>query len=126
MPEYEVVSLGCLGGALPDILRIVKLRYEPAPAYLKRAFFWASLFLLLSLGGGTAYLVHPDKVIEALSIGYSAPGILSKLLSNEEPPGRIGTKKLLQDAGPVRDYLAMIPWEIPNFFAPLQKWWAKG
>ena len=43
MPWYQIVALGCLGGAVPDVLRLISLRYEEAPSYLFRWFFWISL-----------------------------------------------------------------------------------
>jgi hypothetical protein len=83
MSELGIVGLGCLGGALPDVLRVVKLRHEPAPEYLKRWFFWISLVVLVALGGIVTFYVHPEKAIEALSVGFCAPAIVSKLLGSD-------------------------------------------
>lgn len=85
MSEIEVVGLGCLGGALPDILRAVKLRYQPAPQYLRRWFFWISLAVLVVMGGVVTHFVHPESAVAALSVGFSAPELLSKLLGAEVP-----------------------------------------
>ena len=79
---YQNALLGCAGGALPDILRLIAGRHGDAPSYLGSIYFWISLVLLIFLGGGAAHLLHPEQWISALAIGYSAPSVLSKLLSD--------------------------------------------
>src|SRR6185436_11386765 len=81
MTTVEIVLCGFAGGLLPDILRIVKSRYEGAPTYLRTAYFWFCLILLAGLGGLATYLVKPTALVEALAVGFSAPEILSRLLS---------------------------------------------
>jgi cell division protein FtsZ len=85
METLQVVALGCAGGALPDILRVIERRYDPAPDYLKRGFFWVSLGLLVGLGGSAAYFLSPTRVIDALAIGFSAPSLVSGLLGKKAP-----------------------------------------
>lgn len=87
MPVYEMVGFGCLGGILPDILRIIAARYEGPPKYLGKLFFWVSLLLLVILAGGTAFLVKPTGTIEALAVGFSAPEVISKLLGRQADRG---------------------------------------
>ena len=76
---------GCVGGALPDVLRLVEGRHGQVPAYLGSAYFWLSLVLLVALGGVAAIVLTgggPVEPIKALAIGYTAPSVVSKLLSN--------------------------------------------
>jgi hypothetical protein len=87
MPPYEMVGLSCVGGILPDVLRIIAARYDGPPQYLKKTFFWISLFLLVVLAGGTALLVKPTGTVEALAVGFGAPEIISKLLSRPADRG---------------------------------------
>ncbi len=85
MPPFDVpfIILGILGGALPDILRIIKTRHEKnLPTYLKSANFWLGFFLLLAIGGLAAWLLAAKDAKQALAFGFSAPEILSKLLAN--------------------------------------------
>ena len=83
MEWYEAVALGCAGGALPDVLRLVLARHDDPPHHLIPRPFWISAALLVSLGGLATYLVSPSSVVEALAVGFSAPAILSRLLSRE-------------------------------------------
>jgi hypothetical protein len=92
----EYIIYGCIGGLFPDILRIIKNRYEPSlPNYLKSGNFYLGLVLLILLGGFLVYLKAPEDIIEALAIGYSGPQIFSSLTasvlakkdSNEETRG---------------------------------------
>ena len=76
---------GCVGGALPDVLRLVEGRHGQVPAYLGSAYFWLSLVLLVALGGVAALVLAgggPVEPIKALAIGYTAPSVVSKLLSD--------------------------------------------
>jgi hypothetical protein len=87
MPLYEMVGLSCVGGILPDVLRIIAARYDGPPKYLEKPFFWISLFLLVLLAGGTALLVKPTGTVEALAVGFGAPEVISKLLSRPSDRG---------------------------------------
>src|SRR5215470_12245264 len=94
MPIYLVFILGCVGGAIPDLLRLVAVRREGAPAYLRSSFFWVSLVLLMAIGGSTALLVGADKTIEALALGFTAPESLSRLLGGSRSEDRGPTRSL--------------------------------
>jgi hypothetical protein len=121
MPWYEVIALGCAGGILPDMLGIIKARHGKPPAYLKSQFFWMSLCFLAFLGGAASYFSQADKVIEALTMGYSAPTIISKVLGSEHPSETLGS---LPGGGSFAGPAGGPGIPIPNFFAPLQRWWA--
>ncbi len=81
MIAYEMVGLSCLGGVLPDVLRIIAARYDGPPKYLSKGFFWLGLVLLVLVAGVTAVLVQPKDTVGALAVGFGAPEIISKLLS---------------------------------------------
>jgi hypothetical protein len=101
MTTLEIVLLGFAGGVLPDILRIVKSRYDGPPTYLRTGYFWFCLALLACLGGLATYLAKPSALVEAIAVGFSAPEILSKLFG--KTGDRSGSK---------------------NFIANLRAWWA--
>lgn len=87
MPElkWSMVILGCVGGLLPDILRVIQDRYSLTPAaYFKSPMFYVSLFLLAALGGFSAWLLEAADVKQALAYGFGAPEIISRVL------GKIG------------------------------------
>jgi hypothetical protein len=77
----EMLMWGCLGGLIPDTLRILAARHDGPPAFLFSFFFWLSLIILAALGGLVSYLLNPVRIIDALAIGYAAPGIISRALS---------------------------------------------
>jgi hypothetical protein len=96
--EWTLVLLGCAGGALPDIVRIVQNRREPTlPEYLKSANFWLGFALLLILGGLAAWLGEAKIAKEALAYGFGAPEIISRLLAspttNRGPSGGMSTRR---------------------------------
>jgi hypothetical protein len=94
---WMAILWGCIGGALPDVFRLIQGRHGQVPTYLGSAYFWISLVLLVVVGGVTAWGaaslgVTPAgaagpanwgvaETINAVSIGYSAPSLLSKLFS---------------------------------------------
>ena len=87
MPLFNLdfFLLGALGGALPDIIRIIKGRYKlKPPKYLKSLNFWLGFILLILLGGAAAWLFGAQDVKSALAMGFSAPEIFSNLASKSE------------------------------------------
>jgi len=84
-----LIAVGCAGGLLPDIVRLIKGRYEEFPGYLKSASFWIGLALLAGIGGLAAWWGAAGDAKEALAYGYSAPELLSRLASKAtRPPDR--------------------------------------
>lgn len=81
MTVYEAAIAGAVGGALPDVLRLIAARHEGAPKYFTSRFFWFGFALLVILGGVAAALVSPTDFVSAAAVGFSAPEIISKLLS---------------------------------------------
>lgn len=77
----QLILFGCIGGILPDVLRFVKNRYEPAPMFYKFWTFWLGLLFLVALGGFSAWLGGATEVKQALAYGFAAPEIISKVLS---------------------------------------------
>jgi hypothetical protein len=85
MPQinWPMVIVGCAGGFLPDVLRVIKVlgsedRYQ-LPTYLKQFGFWLRVVLLVVLGGVAAYFVEPEKAMQALGAGFTAPQVISSL-----------------------------------------------
>ena len=81
MAISQLIVWGCVGGALPDVVRLIKGRYNDMPGYLKAPMFWIGLLLLIGLGGFVAWLGGAKEIKEALAYGYGGPEILSRLLS---------------------------------------------
>jgi hypothetical protein len=84
MITLEIFGLGCLGGLMPDILRLIRGRYDGAPKYLQTGFFWAMLIILALLGGGVAVGLAADSVKEALTFGFTAPEVISRLFGAKD------------------------------------------
>ena len=97
----DMVALGCVGGLIPDALRIIKSRHKrKIPAYLKHFNFWFGFILLIALGGFAAWFLGAEKAKEALAYGYAAPELISRVFSERttEPADRgdEGTFSLLK------------------------------
>ena len=83
MPAFslEMFLLGCLGGLLPDALRLARERHSPeAGEYLRSLRFWIGLVILVGLGGLAAWIVPATTVLEALAYGFGAPSLISQVL----------------------------------------------
>ena len=89
--RLDIFLLGCLGGLLPDVLRFVKSRHGKMAKFYSYKSFWVGLFLLIGLGGLSAWLGGATEKLDALAFGFAAPEILSKLLSDHSPtpPGAV-------------------------------------
>lgn len=82
MPTFNIslFLLGCVGGLLPDILRLIRNRYQiQVPAYLRQTNFWIGVILLVLIGGLTAWILGSGSSKDALIYGYASPQILSQL-----------------------------------------------
>jgi uncharacterized membrane protein YdcZ (DUF606 family) len=89
----EFLLYGLIGGAIPDLLRIINNRYQLSlPAYLKSINFYVGFIFLLVLGMVTVQLLEANSITEALSYGYSAPQVISGLLGNMSKTQKIGKK----------------------------------
>jgi hypothetical protein len=89
--DSTLILVGCAGGALPDVIRIIKDRYKTEfPAHLKSANFWMGFILLVLLGGVAAWLGGATGTKEALAFGFGAPEGISRLLASNEPVTRSG------------------------------------
>jgi hypothetical protein len=85
--DWMMVVGGCVGGAIPDAIRIVQGRYSgPLPGYVWTVNFWLGFILLLLLGGFASWLGDAKAIKEALAYGFAAPEIISRLLSSSTPP----------------------------------------
>jgi hypothetical protein len=91
MTTNELVLLGAAGGVLPDVLRMIKTRFEGMPAYIRTAWYWISLIIIAGVGALTVYLLKPTGLVEVLAVGFSAPEILTKLLSKSGDRGVAGS-----------------------------------
>ena len=76
---------GALGGLIPDAIRLVRSRHDPAlPPYLKSAGFYLGLVFCVVLGALASWMLGATDVRQALACGFSAPEILTRLLSKTD------------------------------------------
>jgi len=97
MPNFDlpIFLVGCLGGLLPDALRIIKNRYEPELAsYLKKANFWIGLLLMTAIGGLAAWILAAPTFKDAIVFGFAAPELISQLVGGviKTEPERVDRK----------------------------------
>ncbi len=82
MPTFDPILflLGCVGGVLPEVLRIIRNMHEvDIPSYLGKWGFWLGMILLILVGGVTAWALASANAKDALIYGYASPQILSQL-----------------------------------------------
>ena len=109
----EFLLYGLIGGAIPDLLRIINNRYQLSlPGYLKSINFYVGFIFLLILGMVTLKLLESNSITEALSYGYSAPQVISGLLGNMSKTQKTGKEKRSMPESP----------RIPEKFSTLDFW----
>lgn len=97
LSELEALAFGVLGGLVPELVALYRLRREPQlPVWFKSPIYWAITLAMIAAGGGLSVLYVRSGVnltaILALNVGASAPLILGTI-GNKAPdvkPGRIG------------------------------------
>ena len=87
MDWHMIILLGCVGGIIPDVIRIVQNRREPSlPDYVKSANFWIGLALLLLLGGLAAWLAGFSPRESACECERSSGMLLAPVLNLTNGP----------------------------------------
>jgi hypothetical protein len=122
MPAFNlaIFLIGCLGGLLPDALRIARNRYEiKVLDYLARPQFWLGVLILALVGGLTAWVFDLAAAKDALIYGYAAPAVISQLVASIMPDGQKLSTLRGATGGPMR---SMAPAEPQGAFN-LLKWW---
>ncbi|MGD0076043.1 MAG: hypothetical protein ABSD31_17130 [Candidatus Binataceae bacterium] len=107
---------GCVGALLPDVIRVIRARYDPrVPMYLRSTTFWIGMLLLVAVGGLTAWFANARSARDALAYGYAAPELLSSLLAEgsnrPRPPAPFGRRAFYQPVSPIRT---------------IRQWWGLG
>jgi hypothetical protein len=83
--NWEMIGFGCLGGLIPDIIRVIKGRYRAElPKYLTSVNFVIGLVFLVLLAGFAAWLGGATQIKEALAYGFAAPELVSRMLASKE------------------------------------------
>lgn len=114
----EFFWYGLIGGALPDLIRIVNNRYNQSlPDYLKSPSFYIGFTVLLVLGVGTVQVLGADSIQEALALGYSAPQVISSLL------GAKGQGDETAKGGDANERGLFGPGEEKKPSVDVRKWW---
>ncbi|MGB7539439.1 MAG: hypothetical protein WBM17_12945 [Anaerolineales bacterium] len=88
MPAFDLsfFLVGCLGGLLPDALRLARNRYQTKVLdYLKTVNFWLGLLMLALVGGLTVWVLGLTSAKDALIYGYAAPAVISQLVASITP-----------------------------------------
>lgn len=109
-----LITIGCAGGLLPDILRIIKNRHDSElPSYVRMFNFWLGLVALVILGGFAVWVLGATQPREALIIGFTAPEVLSNLAAkNQDSKERGAVDRGAKDADRGSEKFS------------LRKWWA--
>ncbi|WP_144655205.1 hypothetical protein [Achromobacter dolens] len=91
MTHLEGAIYGFVGGALPELFKVYKLREHGAnqrPAWLKTWFYWLITVVMVILGGGTVllYMSHGITMNPMLAVhmGAATP-ILIQGIAAEKP-----------------------------------------
>ncbi|HVI44502.1 MAG TPA: hypothetical protein VM802_06520 [Chitinophaga sp.] len=101
----EIIIASIAGGALPDVIRIIKTKDQPAPVYFASPYFWVGLVLQIALGVFASWLLNSTSVKEAVLTGYTAPNIITTLVANYEKTQKTGDKGITSGAKTAFDKL---------------------
>ncbi|RWH52865.1 MAG: hypothetical protein EOQ82_24870 [Mesorhizobium sp.] len=76
--------VGALGGAIPDLLKAIRLRFKGRPAYMGTLWYWGMLLALMAVGALVAVWRSPVDIWEALAFGIAAPAFLTRLIASDK------------------------------------------
>lgn len=81
MSLFATAALGALGGLLPDMIKIVRKRFEKRPDYLGSGFYWFCLIVLAVVGAGVAVWRDPRSPVDAVAYGAAALAFITQALA---------------------------------------------
>lgn len=116
-----LVPLGCIGGLLPDVIRLLNWAKDGAtdPASVKRPPKAGVLLRLVGaliqvgLGGFAVYLLGAASPLQAVAIGFAGPEFLTRILAAAAPrvtppsPGATPQAGMIEELPPARDSSAI-------------------
>ena len=113
---WAIFGLGCLGGALVEILRWWKLREAPEfPTYARRFGYWLITGSMILAGGivATLYGLEKSNAVMVVNLGASTPAIIGALAAQPPQRGQSPAAPTLEQAiegaswlGSIRKFLA--------------------
>jgi hypothetical protein len=81
---WDMVLLGCVGGLLPDLIRLAKNRSQQMlKDDIVNPAFWVSIVIQTLLGGFSAILFSAVDIKQAVAYGFGAPEFISLLASKQ-------------------------------------------
>jgi hypothetical protein len=90
MEIWKILVFGALGGAIPDILRLIRERDSDAPAYMKHWWYWLGFALMVIIGALVAWLFGSSKIVDAIAYGIAAPSLLQGLAADRTKEPKLG------------------------------------
>ncbi|RWA62924.1 hypothetical protein [Mesorhizobium sp.] len=84
MGIVETAVLGAVGGVLPDIIRIIRKRFEATPAYVKRRAYWLSVGFLAIVGAVASVTAHAGTAHEAMAYGAGSFALLTQAVGQSD------------------------------------------
>lgn len=76
--------VGAIGGAIPDLMKAIRLRFKGRPSYMGTSWYWIMLVLLMAVGALVAVWRSPADIWEGLAFGIAAPAFLTKLIASDK------------------------------------------
>lgn len=86
MGHLDFVLAGCVGALFPELVRIGK---GPINGIFSTPGYWIQLASQLLLGALAAYFFSPASIKEAVTLGFTAPQIVTRIAAAPTPTAPI-------------------------------------
>jgi len=84
MDIIEAAIWGAVGGVLPDIMKLLRKRFQQRPTYVGRAWYWLNVVLLAIIGAIISVISHPNAIQDALAYGAASLALLTQLFGKDD------------------------------------------
>jgi hypothetical protein len=82
MAHLDFVLAGCIGALFPELVRIGK---GPVQGVFSTPGYWIQLASQILLGALAAYFLGPTSIKEAITLGFTAPQIVTRVAAAPTP-----------------------------------------
>ncbi|SFT82710.1 hypothetical protein [Paraburkholderia aspalathi] len=104
MAISNTIVWGAVGAVLPDMIKLVRKRFQDRPTYVRKPWYWLNVVILAGLGVLVVAWRDPADWKDAIAFGAAAPAFFEQIFARDNDE-HLGAEERL------------------NVFERIRRWW---